>query len=215
MLSLRTMFTVASDPFSYDSTAPECGVTFDSFEDQCGNISEDAAQCAQGRWTARFNIKVSEALKILYCKLNHDSILKDTESGLRSISELPAVGYNDPVRFFSRDSFVVADDDPSAPAVEFLYSSSCCSPVIGLTVVDAAGNARACAAGDAAAAAEAGGAAGEEGSGSVSSTTLTIIIVVATLLLVLVIVAAAGAILYVKKKRKAELAEMRESPQAR
>ena len=58
-MTMRVMFTVAgpSDPFSYDSDAPECDVTYDTYEEQCGAFrGED--NCQQAKWTARFSIRV-------------------------------------------------------------------------------------------------------------------------------------------------------------
>lgn len=129
--------------------------------------------------------------------------IQDYGSGLRFIAERPRVSYDDADRFFSHDNFIAGSDKP----VFYLYAGDCCSG-ISLNVMDVAGNEAACSAGPEVK--------GEELVQSASSSsTLTIVIVVAAVALVLVVLIAAFVVWMIKRKRQAELAEMRESPQAR
>lgn len=125
--------------------------------------------------------------------------LQDIDSGLRSLVPSPFIQWNDVDRYYSHTNFVLGSTDEAD-----LYSeSSCCQSSLDVTVTDVAGNVRVCSSGRAG------------GPGGVQSASLGIAIIVIAVVLVLVVVGAAVAIFVIRRRRKAELEEMRQTPQAR
>ena len=122
------------------------------------------------------------------------------------MEERPNAVYNDKNIFYSYDNFIIG----SQTRTSFLYAGSCCPENAGvtLTAFDVAGNEAVCTAGNVR---------GPDSDVQTAgiSTTLTIIIVVIVVVLVLIIIVSGVVIYVIKRKRKVELAEMRESPQAR
>ncbi len=112
--------------------------------------------------------------------------------------------------YYQHDNFKVGTRE----AQTYFYTATCCQKNVDLRVSDVAGNTATCKIGP--------GDADDTGdlnaSPQVQSAgldTLTIVIIVVVVLLVLVVVGAVAAIVVIKNKRKAELEEMRQTPQAR
>lgn len=104
-------------------------------------------------------------------------------------------------RYYSYTNFVIGS---IGTPVELYSESSCCQPTLDVTVTDVAGNVRVCSSGSPSGRPEA-----------VQSASLSIAIIVIAVVLVLVVIGALVAIFVIRRRRKAELAEMRQSPQAR
>eukprot|EP00094_Tigriopus_californicus_P008614 TCALIF_08302-PA protein Name:"Protein of unknown function" AED:0.09 eAED:0.09 QI:0/0.66/0.25/0.75/1/1/4/91/409 len=190
-ITRRIYFTVGgSNIKSTDSDAPECRVLSNDRAGQCQDQLSNPAQpeaCRQVRWTSRFQIE-------------------DSQSGLKSIDERPLIVGVSQDAYFSHQNYILGTKLP----VEYFFSASCCMETFALKLADVAGNQGQCYVGklpnDPEANVDVQGA---------SSTGIIIAIVVSAIILILVVIGAIAVIFVMKKKRKAELAEMRETPQAR
>ena len=125
--------------------------------------------------------------------------------------EIPEVrgGLDENDAFYSHDNFIIGSDLPH----NYYYTATCCQREVAIAVSDVMGNNNMCRIGPDVATANSG-----NNQARVSDTGLaglTIGFIVAAGLLALVVVGAGVAIAVIKNKRKAELAEMRQTPQAR
>ncbi len=209
-MSRRFYFSVeepGSDPRRVDKQPPECRLTQSTYAQQCRNPELGAEGqegegyprlCGQRRWTARFQVQ-------------------DAGSGLRAVEGRPEAGYNDRRRFFSHDNFIAGGQTP----ISVLYAGSCCgdddegSVGVTVTVVDVAGNEVACSAGDTSSKSTSSASSSGQASQAATTQTLTIVIAAVAAALALLAAAAGVALFVMRKKRQAQLAEMRETPQAR
>jgi hypothetical protein len=127
---------------------------------------------------------------------------QDTDSGLRSLQEMPALeGELTNLAFFSYDNFVIGSRLPAT----FFVQASCCLPSIALRIDDVAGNEKVCTVGLTAG----------DLNGNLQLGTLGIVTIVVVVVLVLVVIGAILVIFYIRRKRAVELEEMRATPQAR
>jgi len=110
---------------------------------------------------------------------------------------------------YGYNNFVIGNNEET---VTYKFSASCCFESLTLNILDVAGNLAACTA-DNAGGRDSGD--GQPVSGGTDNAALTIGIVVAVVVMLIVIAIAVVAVILIKKKRKAELEEMRETPQAR
>jgi hypothetical protein len=139
-------------------------------------------------------------------------LFQDQGSGLRSVSEFPQIigGFNENDAYYSYENFVVGSTLP----YNYYYTANCCQEEVAITVSDVAGNKAVC---------RAGPGVGPDDANSLPNVNvqeagisgLTVGLIVMGILLLLVIIGAITAILLIKNKRKVELEEMRQTPQAR
>lgn len=138
--------------------------------------------------------------------------MQDRGSGVRTLRENPEIrgGWNENEAFFWHDNFIIG----STLSHDYFYTATCCQRRAALTVHDVSGNINVCRIGpDVAAADSVSNSESRVGDAGLGGLTIAIIVVAA--LLALVVVGAGVAIAVIRNKRKAELAEMRQTPQAR
>ena len=137
--------------------------------------------------------------------------MQDRASGVRSLRETPEIqgGFYGNEAFFLHDNFIIG----SNLSHDYFYTATCCQRQVAITVRDVRGNINVCRFGpDVADVAESDT---ESRVSDAGLSGLTIGIIVVAALLALAVVGAGIAIVLIRNKRKAELAEMRQTPQAR
>ena len=137
--------------------------------------------------------------------------MQDRGSGVRRIREAPEIrgGLSENEAFFWHDNFIVG----SNLSHDSFYTANCCQRQVAITVRDVRGNTEVCQIGPEAASLASSDTQSRVSDAGLSGLSIAIIVVAA--LLALVVVGAGVAIALIKNKRKAELAEMRQTPQAR
>lgn len=116
--------------------------------------------------------------------------------------------FNEFGAYYAHDNFIIG----TRLAAGFYYTSNCCQGEVNLAVTDVARNSGFCRAGPNVIPGSGGGGNSEP---EVQLGGLTIGIIVVVVALVLIVVCAVIAIVVIKRKRKADLAEMRATPQER
>lgn len=110
--------------------------------------------------------------------------------------------------FFWHDNFIIG----SNLSHDYFYTATCCQRQVAISVLDVRGNSNVCRIGPEVAS-DSSSTQSRVGDAGLSGLTIGIIVVAA--ILALVVVGAGVAIAVIRNKRKAELAEMRQTPQAR
>ena len=139
--------------------------------------------------------------------------MQDRGSGVRRIRETPEIrgGLSENEAFFWHDNFIVG----SNLSHDSFYTANCCQRQVAITVRDVRGNTEVCQIGPEAASLASSDTQQQSRVSDAGLSGLNIAIIVVAALLALVVVGAGVAIALIKNKRKAELAEMRQTPQAR
>ena len=111
--------------------------------------------------------------------------------------------------FFWHDNFIIGSNLSHG----YFYTATCCQRQVAISVLDVRGNSNVCRIGPEVASDSNSSTQSRVGDAGLSGLTIGIIVVAA--ILALAVVGAGVAIAVIRNKRKAELAEMRQTPQAR